>query len=265
MKTFICRLTLARYESLENMSGLLHPMRAILDAALAFVYPQVCQICGEERATFEEGFVGPQCRATVRYIKPPFCARCGLPFEGAITSEFECSNCQGQEWHFTCARSVVVAREKMLEVIHRYKYQRALWFERYLGELLVTKAAPEISVGGWKWIVPVPLHPVKQREREFNQAERLARCLSKASGVPLNRGLLRRTEPTRTQTLLSRAERQANVRHAFSMKSGQHLTGERIVLIDDVFTTGATTGACARVLRSAGAGEVCVWTVARGV
>jgi ComF family protein len=242
-----------------------NPVRAILDTALAFVYPEVCQICRSERATADEGFVGAACRATVRYIKAPFCRRCGLPFEGAITSEFECSNCQGQDWQFSCARSVVVARDKMLEVIHRYKYQRALWFEGFLGELLVTKAAPEISAGGWNWIVPVPLHPVKEREREFNQAERLARCLSKASGVPLNRRLLRRIEPTRTQTLLSRAERQANVRNAFSMRAGRQLNGERIVLIDDVFTTGATTGACARVLRAAGAGEVCVWTVARGV
>ena len=109
------------------------------------------------------------------------------------------------------------------------------------------------------------MHPAKQREREFNQAERLARHLSRAAKVPLNRRLLRRTAPTRTQTLLSRAERLENVRRAFCMSSGQQLNGERIVLIDDVFTTGATTGACARVLLAAGAGEVRVWTVARGV
>src|SRR6476660_6009828 len=105
------------------MKALLDPIRTVLDAALAFIYPELCQLCQAERATAQEGFVGSACRATVRYIEPPFCGRCGLPFEGAITSEFVCSNCEDQDWQFSCARSVVVARDKMLEVIHRYKYQ----------------------------------------------------------------------------------------------------------------------------------------------
>jgi predicted amidophosphoribosyltransferase len=76
---------------------------------------------------------------------------------------------------------------------------------------------------------------------------------------------LRRTVPTQSQTLLSREERLANMRKAFGFKGKQPLHGERIVLVDDVFTTGATTGACARILRAAGAGDICVWTVARGI
>jgi ComF family protein len=114
-------------------------------------------------------------------------------------------------------------------------------------------------------LVPVPLYPAKKREREFNQAERLADRLGAATQIPVNQRLLRRVLPTRTQTHLNREERLANVRKAFAMRKGQRLNGERIVVVDDVFTTGATTGACARVLRAAGAGQVCVWTVARGV
>jgi ComF family protein len=153
----------------------------------------------------------------------------------------------------------------VLEVIHRYKYQRALWFEPFLAELLLQRAQPELGPQHWDWLVPVPLHPTKQREREFNQAERLARHLSRATQIPVNGRLLRRVLPTRTQTLLSREERQANVRNAFVYCGRQPLNGQRLVLIDDVLTTGATTGACARVLRAAGAAEVCVWTVARGL
>ena len=97
-------------------------------------------------------------------------------------------------------------------------------------------------------IVPVPLHPTKQREREFNQAERLASRLGAATRIPVNNRLLQRVVPTRTQTQLSRQERLVNVRNAFAMRAGQRLNGERIVLVDDVFTTGATTSACARVL-----------------
>jgi ComF family protein len=106
---------------------------------------------------------------------------------------------------------------------------------------------------------------VKKREREFNQAERLARHLGRATGLHVPSGLLRRTENTRTQTLLSRHQRAANVRNAFAFQGTRRLRGENIVLVDDVFTTGATTSACARVLRKAGAGDICVWTVARGL
>jgi ComF family protein len=113
--------------------------------------------------------------------------------------------------------------------------------------------------------VPVPLHPVKQREREFNQAGRLATHLSKAAEIPLNNNLLHRVMPTATQTLLTREQRAANMRGAFASDGDAGLDGERIVLVDDVFTTGATTDACAKVLKTAGAGEVCVWTVARGL
>jgi ComF family protein len=109
------------------------------------------------------------------------------------------------------------------------------------------------------------LHPTKEREREFNQARRLAHRLSHATGIPVNDQLLLRTEATRTQTLLTRAERAANVRKAFATRPGTKLDGQRIVVVDDVLTTGATTSACARALKAAGAGEVCVWTVARGI
>ncbi len=244
---------------------LFHRLRGWIEGALSLFYPEVCQCCGEERATPAEGFVGAQCREQVQWIRPPFCERCGLPFEGSITTRFECANCQELELHFEQARSAVAARGLVLDVIHRYKYQRALWFEPFLAELLVRAAAPALRAGTWGSIVPVPLHPLKQSEREFNQAERLARRLSKAAQVPLDTRLLKRVEPTRSQTLLSRAERAANVRRAFALKGQPSLAGQNVVLVDDVLTTGATTSACAKVLRDAGAAQVCVWTVARGL
>jgi ComF family protein len=117
----------------------------------------------------------------------------------------------------------------------------------------------------WDWLVPVPLHPIKQREREFNQAELIAEQLAGATGIPVKTGLLRRVLPTRTQTQLTRSQREANMKNAFVADERAGLNGERIVLIDDVLTTGATTSACAQVLIAAGAGDVCVWTVARGL
>lgn len=236
------------------------------DAALSFFYPPVCQICHEQRATAAEGFVCSKCwsgKGGVRFVVPPFCERCGLPFEGEITDEFECGNCREIKLYFSSARSAVVRTPLFSEVIERYKYKGELWFEPFLAELLISQAAPEISNGKWNLIVPVPLHPVKQRDRQFNQAERLGKRLSRATKIPMNKKLLRRVEFTRTQTKLTREQRADNVRRAFAMASDQKLNGENVILLDDVLTTGATTSACARILRESGAADVCVWTVAR--
>jgi ComF family protein len=240
-------------------------LKSWLEAGLGFFYPNRCQLCNSELATAVEGYIGTRCWQSIRFIKPPFCECCGLPYEGEITTSFECGNCREMDLHFQSARAAVVAGKSMLEVIHRYKYQRALWFEPFLAELLIRAARPPLASGNWDLIAPVPLHPLKQREREFNQAERLALRLGAAAQIPVNARLLRRVELTRTQTQLSREQRAANVRHAFAMRRECRLAGERVVLVDDVLTTGATTSACAKVLRAAGAGAVCVWTVVRGL
>jgi competence protein ComFC len=236
-----------------------------ISAGLAFFYPEVCQICKKNRAKPVEGFVCGGCREQVQFIEPPFCKRCGIPVQGAITGAFECANCRQAELHFEAARSAVVAKGVVLEVIHRYKYQRALWFEVFLADLLVQQAAPQLAPKDWDLLVPVPLHPTKQRQREFNQSERLGRRLSRATGIPLDSKVVRRVVPTRTQTRLDREQRQENMRNAFAMRGKRRVTGQRILLLDDVFTTGATTNACAQALRKGGAVQVCVWTVARGV
>jgi len=240
-------------------------LKTWLDAGLALVYPPACQLCGEERATAQEGLVCSHCWSKVRFIQPPFCQRCGLPYQGEFTTPFECANCRDMELHFVSARSAVSARGVILDAIHRYKYQRALWFELFLADVFLRQAVPALAQEKWDLIVPVPLHATKKREREFNQAESLARHLSTAAKIPLNKTLLRRVVPTRTQTLLTRQQRAANVRRAFALRASERLNGERVILVDDVFTTGATTNACAQVLRAAGSGEVCVWTVARGL
>ena len=116
-----------------------------LNAGLGLLYPEVCQLCGGARATPAEGYVCGGCRAKVRFIQQPFCERCGRPYEGDITTRFECANCREMEWHFQSARSAVVARDPVLEVIHRYKYQRALWFEPFLAGLLIRAAGPALA------------------------------------------------------------------------------------------------------------------------
>jgi len=238
-------------------------VRSVLEAMAGWVFPNACQLCGHRRATRADGYVCPQCWSGLRFIQPPVCRRCGLPFAGAITQEFECANCRDVPLAFEFARAAVAAEGVALEVIHRYKYQRALWFEPFLGDLVRRAAGPGFSAGEWHGIVPVPLHPVREREREFNQAERLALFLGREIRLPVLGKLVQRTEATRTQTRLSREERADNVRRAFSAAADHDLSGQNLLVVDDVLTTGATTNAVAQVLRDLGAERVGVLTAAR--
>ena len=142
-----------------------------VNATLALCYPEVCQLCGSSRATHADGFVCAGCRAQVRFIDPPFCQRCGTPYQGQITTVFECTNCRELALDFSSARSAVIAGEAVLDIIHRYKYNRALYFEPFLADLLLSRAVPALATATWDLIVPVPLHHTRLREREFNQAE----------------------------------------------------------------------------------------------
>jgi ComF family protein len=237
----------------------------LLNRFFALFYPEICQLCRAEKAGAVESYICEPCRAAIRGIEPPFCDRCGLPFEGDITVSFECANCHDQQLHFRAARAAVELTGPIQDIVHRYKYNHATWFEPFLAKLLVDRALPILSQSHWDYIVPIPLHWLKLRERSFNQSLRLARHLSRATGIPINNRLLKRVQPTPTQTHLSRAERTENVKRAFAFRGREKLTGQNIVLLDDVLTTGATANACAKLLMNNGAGLVDVWTVARGI
>ncbi len=233
------------------------------DAVLSFIYPDVCQLCSANRATKREGYVCGDCRAQVRPIEAPFCERCGLPFEGESTGAFQCTNCREMELHFASARSAVAARGPVLEVIHRYKYNGDIWFEEFLAALFIQGARDCFRERPIAALGPVPLFAVKQREGVFNHAARLARRLGAAVDVPVRTDLLKRVLPTPSQTRLTRTQRADNMRQAFALRPKEKPNGGWFVLIDDVFTTGATTSACAKLLIKGGAERVCVWTVAR--
>ena len=240
----------------------------LLDAFLSLFYPEVCQICREGEAGPKEGYVCGSCWSQpdgIEFIVPPFCNVCGLPYEGEITGGFECANCRDERLYFHSARAAVRLSGLVQDVIHRYKYNHAAWFEPFLLDLLLRQAAPDIEREQYHFIVPIPLHWRRRQLRSFNQAEALGCGLSRLTGIPLEKRLLRRVKSTDTQTRLTRAQRAANVQNAFAWKAPFRLSGEKILLLDDVMTTGATANACAKVLMRNGAGRVDVWTVARGI
>lgn len=233
------------------------------EALSHFFFPAVCQVCEVERAGPGEGFVCGCCREEVRFVEAPFCGCCGLPFDGEFAGEFECANCKEMDLKFDFARSAVRANGPIRDIIHRYKYNQETWFEEFLGELLLHAIDDSLDGSAWDGLVPVPLYHAREREREFNQAERLARWIGKRLDKPTHARWLKRSRPTKTQTALTRKERMENVRKAFGLKQPELVAGKSFIIIDDVLTTGATTSACAGILKKAGAARVGVWTVAR--
>ena len=196
-------------------------------------------------------------------LTAPFCERCAQPYPAAVSGPFTCANCGGTEIHYDQARALFLSRGDVRDVIHRFKYDRVFWLRRWLIEWLVAGFERHFAGRRFDAIVPVPLHPLRQRDREFNQAEVLAEGLARRTGLPLLRAL-RRVKSTDKQSTLDRRGRRENLRGAFELAKGTVVRDTDLLMIDDVFTTGSTVNACARVLRAGGARRVDVLTVARG-
>jgi len=220
-------------------------VKAWIAAALDLVYPQ------------------DPLPAQLPRVEPPFCQTCGEPFPAGLETIIHCSNCAGRSWHLEQARAAYRAEGTVRERIHAFKYHRSFHHLCVLAAWLEEGYARFYAGAAWHGLVPVPLHPSRRAERGFNQAEELARQLSRTTGLPLLR-VLRRVKRTGTQTRLRRSERLRNQAGAFAAKPGFDASGMRLLIIDDVFTTGATVNACARALERTGAAHLCALTVARG-
>ena len=173
-------------------------------------------------------------------------------------------NCGDSDLAFDFATSAYRSRGVVRDLIHALKYGRQLHLRHWLGRMLAEGFDdPRLEAMSIDGVVPVPLHPAKLREREFNQSALLAREAARRRGLPVL-DCLRRGRFTETQTHFHREERFANLSGAFEMRTGADVRGQTLVLVDDVLTTGSTADSCARALREAGAVAVVVITVARG-
>jgi competence protein ComFC len=197
-------------------------------------------------------------------IQEPFCRQCGYPFPSLedYPESFMCSSCAGKEWYFRWARSGYRTEGQVREAIVGFKYEDQFYQLSRLVDWLTETYDQHAGQGSWDALVPVPLYHRRRRERGFNQAHEMARGLGKRRKLPVWDCLYRYRE-TPSQTSLERKARWENMDGAFQLKRRFDVRGRNLLLIDDVFTTGATTNACAQVLAQAGAGELAVLTVAR--
>jgi competence protein ComFC len=227
----------------------------------SLVYPPSCTICSAP-VEFSE-YLCVDCEAKLSRIVPPFCAKCSEPFDGAITTTFACANCAHRALYFDAAVSAYRSRGIARHVILNFKYGKQVHLRHLVGRwLLAALDDSRLRDRRFDVIVPVPLHPARQRERGFNQAALLAGRIGPHLGVPV-RPVLQRVRFTTTQTAFDRAERIQNLRHAFRLRKKADVRRLDVLLIDDVLTTGSTLSECARVLKENGARSVYAATAAR--
>lgn len=233
----------------------------LFSAAVSLFYPPICEGCGASVQRTQ--YLCAECHARAPRITAPFCEKCAEPFPGAITGPFACGNCANQTLHFDAAVAGYRARGVVRRLIHEFKYHQRVYLRHLIGDwLAATLNDPRIDPARFDVIIPVPLHPAKKRERGFNQAELLARSLSVRTSLPVEIAL-ERVRFTQTQTAFDRAERMENLHNAFRLRRGRDVRGLRVLLVDDVLTTGSTLSECARVLKRAGASSVYAATAAR--
>lgn len=240
-------------------------MKEILTGIIDLIFPPRCAACDDLLEQHDALPFCPSCLAGIRFIRSPLCPRCGTPFEAAEGEDHLCGDCLTTERPYTVARSVARYQGALLTAIHRFKYRGKIGIGTVLGRIMADFAAEIWDMKAFERIVPVPLHRKRLRERGFNQSVILARTLSKRFGMPLDFTSLKRQSPTPPQVGLGREARAVNVQGAFTVSHPERIAGRKILLVDDVYTTGSTLEECARVLSRAGAKTVGVLTLARAV
>lgn len=237
-----------------------HPLISRLGLRLLdFFLPKVCLFCGALAAAGSEHALCSDCEAAIDWVGSPLCPRCGKIYAARDGADHLCGPCQTEPPPFAQARAAAVYEGQVAGAIKKFKYGRRMDMLPVMRQWLKQPACREL-VEKADLLVPVPLHTRRLKERGFNQALLLAQAFPEK---PLAREALIRVRHTLPQTGLNPKERRENVRKAFAVPRPEEVKGKHILMVDDVYTTGATVRECARVLFKAGAKEVNVLTVAR--
>jgi len=279
------------YDRCEVEARPFSPLKTLGDFGLNLLFPATCSTCGKRLGWRDSETPAPlapictDCWSEVRLIQQPMCLRCGYPISDdsdgdSLSSEVDgvssekiyyCDFCLPQALRenppaFTQARSIFYFEGTIRHLIHEFKYQGKIRVGKFLARSILKYWEPDSSLPSVECIVPVPVGIKKLRHREFNQSLILAREIAKKLKVSVYPFALKRVKEVVSQTKLSRQERLENIRDAFRVREGRKVQGKRILLVDDVFTTGATASECSRILlQHGGARDVQVLTLARTV
>ena len=248
-----------RRDTLDRLSGWCRQ-------ALRFVLPVECIACDSSLSADPVPFFCTACWQSIRPLHQPACSRCDQPFISqaatSYTPDHQCQRCQVQPPAFQRAWTLFPYLSPLQEAICSFKYRGKHTLARPLAHLMINALPSGIDID---MIIPVPLHPTRLRVREFNQSLLLADQLGRHLVRPVSATTLTRIIATDPQTTLTRQARLRNLRKAFAVRRPRELMGKRILLVDDVFTTGTTLNECAKILRKSGSGPVFALTLARTI
>jgi ComF family protein len=205
----------------------------------------------------------PACKEKIKFITGDLCPVCGTTFFDSPAASHLCGNCMENKTYFSCARAVVSYETIILHAIHQFKYGSNISIGARLASFMANFSFPDVDFTDYSLIIPVPLHIKRLRQRGFNQSLILAHALAKKWQIPVNFSLLKKHKFTLTQTGLNKAERNKNIKGAFEVSDKKKIAGKNVILVDDVYTTGATINECAKTLTKAGAQKVTALTLAR--
>ena len=232
-------------------------------SVISVFLPPRCAKCGRVLPGDEDGLC-PDCFNEINFISRPYCEKCGRPLaEESPNRQVFCATClQEHRSPFRLSRSAFRYEDASKNLILSFKFLDKTENAKILGRWLYN-AGKDIWNTGADVLIPVPLHYTRLLKRRYNQSALLCRELSRLSGLPVDYAAVVRHRKTRPQVEFSGHERIKNVKDAFRIRRPERVRGKRIVLIDDVMTTGSTLKECALVLRKAGAASVDTLTVAR--
>ena len=239
--------------------------KAVLNSLITVVFPSSCVLC---RAMVEDVALGVVCLNCWKRVNPgvgEICSRCGyfIPSTRLFSNTPLCGSCRRNLFHFDFARAYSTFNDPIKEIVHQFKYHAHQSLARPLSSLLFQIYSDNHRELWSDLVIPIPLHKARERERGFNQSFLLAKYFCRQSNLSLQSGILVRGRPTATQAGLSRRARRLNMAGAFRITAQGRVQNQSVLLIDDVFTTGATLNECARLLKEKGARRVNVLTLAR--
>ncbi len=224
------------------------------------LYPEICPMCGKTIDGKKELVCG-QCAIKLVPVKPPVCLKCGKEVEDEETEC--CKDCSSMQRSFVKGMPALNYNDHMAKCLSEFKYHNMRCYVKFLADIIVKNRGKEILLEAPEVIVPVPVHKSKLRERGYNQAELLSIELGRRLKLPVDTGLILRDEKTAPQKGLSNQEREENLKRAF-ISSGKIVKYKSALIVDDIYTTGATVEACTSVLHSMGIKEVYYTSVCVG-
>ena len=226
------------------------------------VMPEVCLFCGSVGLNGDSS-ICPECQSSIRWVSQPFCKVCGQPLRtGSSVNPNLCGTCLSSPPIYDTARYGLYYENSVRAAITRFKFDSSLSNSKPLADFLVQTFYRYYADVKFDVILPAPLHTKRLLSRGFNQTVILSRRLSKITGIPLDRTSIVKVRNTEPQARLSRSKRLSNLSNAFEIKHVKQIIGKRVLIVDDVSTTGATITEAAKVVKKAGAGYIGILVLA---